>query len=516
VEDYFAVSVMKTICTKKKNKKMKFYITTPLYYINAEPHIGHTYTTIAADTLARFYRMSGYDVFFLTGTDEHGQKIYEAAKKQGITPEQLADRNSGIYKKLWDDLNISYTRFIRTTERVHKEVVKKVFSKLLENGDLYKGTYTGYYCVHCESYFIPEDENNPLCPDCKRMMSKISEPSYFFRISKYAGALQKHIEKSNLIKPDFRKNEILNLIKTGLYDVSITRKNVEWGIPSPTPEQYTIYVWFDALLNYLSGIGYLHNDEIFDRYWPADVQFIGKDIIRFHDIIWPSILLALDLPIPDTIFAHGWWVIGKDKISKSKGNVISPQKLIGEYGLDAFRFFLMREIPFGSDGEYSDETFKKRYNSDLVNDLGNLLNRTVNLVETKLSGILNTVTPEKELVELNRDIYKNYAEKMQAISFSEALEEIWKLVSFLNKFLDEKTPWREGCSNVNQIIYNVVYGIKDIALLLAPFVPSTSQKIWNILGLQENPSEKRLAAFGEKLPDVLKINKREILFPRKK
>ncbi len=495
---------------------MKFYITTPLYYINAEPHIGHTYTTIAADTLARFYRMLGYDVFFLTGTDEHGQKISEAAKKQGITPEQLADKNSKTYKNLWDDLNISYTRFIRTSEEVHKEVVKKVFSRLLEKGDLYKGEYSGYYCVHCESYFIPEDENNPLCPDCKRMMSKISEPSYFFRISKYAGALQKHIENSNLIKPDFRKNEILNLIKTGLRDISTTRKNVEWGIPSPTPEKYTIYVWFDALLNYLSGIGYLHNDEIFSRYWPADVQLIGKDIIRFHDIIWPSILLALDLPIPDKIFAHGWWVIGQDKISKSKGNVVSPQKLIGEYGLDAFRFFLLREIPFGSDGEYSDKAFKKRYNSDLVNDLGNLVNRTVNLVETKLSGTIKSATSESKLLQMTRNIYKTYEEKLREISFSEALEEIWKLVSLLNRFLDERAPWRESCNNINHILYNVVCGIKDTALLLAPFIPSTSVKIWKILGMQDNPLEKRFTAVGEKLPDVLKTTKREILFPRKK
>jgi methionyl-tRNA synthetase len=496
---------------------MKFYITTPLYYINAEPHIGHAYTTVASDTLARFYRMSGYDVFLLTGTDEHGQKIYEAAEKQGMQPEQIADKNSMIYKNLWDNLNISYTRFIRTTEDIHKDVVEKVFRKLLENGDLYKGEYSGYYCVHCESYLVPEDENNPLCPDCKRPLSKISEPSYFFRVSKYAEKLQKYIEDHDFVKPDFRKNEVLNFIKTGLYDVSITRKNVVWGISSPTPERYTIYVWFDALLNYLSGVGYLHDDVLFNKYWPADVQFIGKDIIRFHDVIWPCILMALGLPIPETIFAHGWWMSGgKNKISKSKGNTVSPQKLIDEYGVDAFRFFLLREIPFGFDGVYSDESFKKRYNSDLVNDLGNLVNRTVNLVETKLSGRLDSASPEEKVVELTREVYKNYRKKMITISFSEAIEEVWKLASFLNKFLDEKAPWREGCTDVNTILYNVVYGIRNTALLLAPFIPSTSLKIWQILGLQNNPLEKSFAFLEERLPPGLKTNKREILFPRKK
>lgn len=495
---------------------MKFYITTPLYYINAEPHIGHTYTTIAADTLARFYRMSGYDVFFLTGTDEHGQKIAEAARKQGMTPEELADKNSEIYRNLWKDLNISYTRFIRTTEPVHTDVVQKVFAKLLENGDLYKGEYSGFYCVPCESYLTPSDENNPLCPDCGRQMSRLSEPSYFFRISKYADKLQRHIENNDFVKPDFRKNEVLNFIKTGLNDVSITRKNVEWGIQSPTPEKYTVYVWFDALLNYLTGIGYLHDEKQFNTYWPANIQLLGKDIIRFHNIIWPCILMALKLPLPEKIFAHGWWIAGKDKISKSKGNVISPQKLIAEYNLDAFRFFLLREVPFGLDGEYSDEAFKKRYNSDLVNDLGNLVNRTVNLVETKLSGTVGPASTEYALAELLGSVQKNYITKMQELSFSESLEEVWNLISFLNKYLDEKAPWREGCTDTNKILYNAVYGIMNTALMLAPFIPSTSQKIWNIIGMEGDPCEKKLTCAGEKLQSGFKTNKREILFLRKK
>lgn len=495
---------------------MKIYITTPIYYINAEPHIGHAYTTIAADTLARFYRMAGYDVFFLTGTDEHGQKIYEAAKKQGITIKELVDRNSEIYKKLWDMLNISYTRFIRTTEPEHEETVRKIFTKLLEKGDLYKGEYEGYYCTPCESYAIPEDENNPICPDCKRKMNKISEPSYFFRISKYAKQLEECIEKHNFVKPDFRKNEVLNFIRSGLYDVSITRKNVEWGISSPTPENYTIYVWFDALINYLSGVGYLKDEKYFSKYWPPDVQFIGKDIIRFHHIIWPCLLLALDLPLPETIFAHGWWTSGKDKISKSKGNIVSPQKIVEEYGLDPLRYFLLREVSFGLDGEYSEEGFKKRYNSDLVNDLGNLVNRTLNLVETKMSGIIGRQTPETTLVNLAISVFEEYQKKMKAIAFSEALEEIWKLVSYLNRFLDEKAPWRGGCNSVREILYSTVYGIRTVSIMLAPFIPASSLRIWQMLGFDRNPGMEGFKLLEQEMPEGIKIKKREILFPRKK
>jgi methionyl-tRNA synthetase len=298
---------------------MNFYITTPLYYINDKPHIGHTYTTVAADALARFHRMSGHDVFFLTGTDEHGQKIYEAAEKQGMSPRELADKNSEVYKSLWKELGISYTRFIRTTEESHREAVTKIFRKLLEKGDLYRGEYTGCYCVHCEGYVMPDREKGHVCPDCNRSVCEISEPSYFFNIAKYRPQLEAYINKGGFVKPEYRKNEVLNILDSGLNDVSVTRKNVEWGIPSPTPEGYAVYVWFDALLNYLSGIGYQSDSELFNKYWPANVQLIGKDIIKFHHIIWPSILLALELPLPVTVFAHGWWTLGRDKISKSGG-----------------------------------------------------------------------------------------------------------------------------------------------------------------------------------------------------
>lgn len=495
---------------------MNFYITTPLYYINDRPHIGHTYTTVAADALARFHRMSGHNVFFLTGTDEHGQKIYEAAKTQHLTPHELADKNSEVYKNLWADLNISYTRFIRTTEEEHKEAVTKIFLKLLEKGDLYKGDYTGCYCVHCECYVLPDKECGRICPDCKRDVTEISEPSYFLNIEKYKAQLEAHIKNSRFVKPDFRKNEVLNLLNSGLADVSVTRKNVEWGITSPTPEKYTVYVWFDALLNYLSGIGYMSNDQLFNQYWPANIQLIGKDIIRFHHIIWPSILMALGLPLPETVFAHGWWTLGKDKISKSKGNIISPQALIGDYGVDPFRFFLLREVPFGLDGEYSEESFKKRYNSDLVNDLGNLINRTLNLIETKTRGIIPDEEPDGEIKELTAAIYAAYTRKMEEAAFSEAIEEAWKLVVHLNKFLDTAAPWRDDCEKREYILYNVMYGIRNILLLIFPFIPSSADGMWEMLGFEGSPEKQGFALLDKKLPGGIQTHKRKILFARKK
>ena len=494
---------------------MKFYITTPLYYVNAEPHIGHTYTTVAADCIARFYRMKGYNVFFLTGTDEHGQKIYEVAQKEGLTPIELADKVSEVFKKMWERINISYDRFIRTTEKRHEEVVKRVFKILLEKGELYKGEYKGFYCVHCESYVNVEDKKNPVCPDCKREVREISETSYFFKLSKYQKQLEDLIENSEIVKPDFRKNEVLNFIKAGLNDISITRKNVIWGIESPTEEKYTIYVWFDALLNYLSGIGYLYDEETFKKYWPPDVQLIGKDIMRFHHIIWPALLFALDLPQPKKIFAHGWWVSGKEKISKSKGNVISPQYFIDEYGQDPFRFFLLREIPFGMDGEFSEENFKKRYNSELVNDFGNLINRSLNIIEKKFDGYVPEGEIDENIMKISEDVYKNYSVKMENLSFSEGIEEIWKLVIYLNKYLDEKAPWREGSIDIEKTLLSVFYGIRNILIFLTPFIPHTCEKMIEMIGLEK----KEIMSFeniNKRYAGRIKTGKREIIFYRKK
>ena len=495
---------------------MKFYITTPLYYVNAKPHIGHTYTTVAADCLARFYRMSGYDVFFLTGTDEHGQKISIAAENEGLLPEELADKISQIYKKTWEKLNISYTKFIRTTEKQHQEVVKNVFNKLYEKGDIYKGQYQGYYCIHCESYVIPEEKENPLCPDCKRNVEKISETSYFFKLSAYSEKLLRVIEESEFIKPDFRKKEITNFIKEGLYDLCLTRKNVKWGIPCPIDENYTIYVWFDALLNYLSGVGYLYDNNTFEKYWPADVQLIGKDIMRFHNIIWPAILMSLQLPLPKTIFAHGWWTMSKEKISKSKGNVISPDDFINEYGVDPFRYFIMREIPFGLDGEYSESAFKKRYNSDLVNDFGNLLNRTLNLIEKNFNGIIPDSSSEEEITNLTDEVFENYSKKMKEISFSEGIEEIWKLINYLNKYLDTKAPWRQTSENKDKVIYSVVEGIKNVSLMLSPIIPETIKRVFQMIGIENKINKENFSSIKERIPCGIKTGKREVLYIRKK
>ncbi|MCX7917619.1 MAG: methionine--tRNA ligase [bacterium] len=494
---------------------MKFYITTPLYYVNAEPHIGHTYTTVAADCLARFYRMKEWDVFFLTGTDEHGQKIYEASQNEGLTPIELADRISEIFKNMWKKMNISYDRFIRTTERQHQEVVKRIFKILLEKGELYKGEYVGFYCIHCESYVDIEDKSKPICPDCKRPVSEISETSYFFRLSKYQTLLENIIKNSEIVKPEFRKNEVLNFVKSGLTDISITRKNVVWGIEAPINEKYTIYVWFDALLNYLSGIGYLYDEETFKKYWPADVQLIGKDIMRFHHIIWPALLLALDLPLPKKIFAHGWWISGKEKMSKSKGNVISPEYYINEYGVDPFRYFLLREIPFGMDGEFSEENFKKRYNSDLVNDFSNLLNRSLNLIEKKFDGYIPEGEIDERIFEMSDEIYKKYSERIENISFSESIEEIWKLVIFLNKYLDEKSPWKEKSYDVEKTMISIFYGIRNLLIFLNPFIPQTCEKVAEMIGLEKKEIEK-FENFKIKYSGRIKIRKREIIFQRKK
>ncbi len=495
----------------------KFYITTPLYYVNDVPHIGHAYTEVAADVLARTERLLDKDVFFLTGTDEHGQKIAAAAASLRIQPKELADRMSARFRKLWEKLNISYDRFIRTTEKEHENVVKEVFQKLYQKGDIYQGVYEGYYCIHCETY-IPAGQllEGNLCPDCKREVSSLKEPTYFFRLSKYRDILLSYIDENpGFIAPTQRKNEVISFIMGGLNDLSFTRRNCAWGIP--LKGDFTIYVWFDAILNYLSGIGYLYHQESFEKYWPPDVQFIGKDIIRFHDIMWPALLISLSLPLPKKIFAHGWWKIAGEKISKSKGTVISPDDIISEFGTDPLRYFLMREIPFGADGEYSRQAFIKRYNSDLANDLGNLLQRTLTLVENSFNGKIPAFSGswderlKKECLSLAKVI-----PQIESLKYSAALTEIWKVIGLANRYIDEKSPWRLAQKEAAPILYNILETLRIVALFLKPFLPTTSSEIAARLGVAEEFKKWNLKdiRWGA-LPGGRKIKKGKPIFPRK-
>lgn len=494
---------------------MKFYITTPIYYVNARPHIGHCYTTIAADCLSRYHKMTGKDIFFLTGTDEHGDKVALAAENKGISVEQFTNEMSEMFKKMWEKLNISYSRFIRTTEKQHQITVQTVFKKLMDNDDIYLGTYSGYYCTPCE-FFIPKakiDEKNPVCPDCGREVRILKENSYFFRLSKYEKMLLNHLEKNpEMIQPSFRLDEVRNFISQGLSDLSITRQSAVWGIESPTPEKYKVYVWFDALLNYLTAVDYT-GDSV-NRYWPPDVQLIGKDILRFHAIIWPAMLMALGIELPRKIFAHGWWTVGSEKISKSKGNIIDPVYLTDRFGVDGFRYFLLREVPFGLDGEYSEEKFIKRFNSDLANDLGNLVNRTLNLVEKRFESTIPADYLSTEMENLIDSVIANVDVFINRVSFSDALAEIWKLISELNKLLDSEKPWNSPIESARKTISQCITGIYLISFLVYPFIPATSRKIWKMFNLEPSEDEILLNKKSFAILHGRKTGKREILFMR--
>ena len=487
---------------------MKFYITTPLYYVNAEPHLGHAYTTIAGDTLARWQRFLGKDVYFLTGTDEHGEKISKAANSLSISPKELADRMVKSYKKLWENLSISYDGFIRTTDEEHIEVVRKIFGKLLKKKELYKGAYKGYYCISCETYITKS-----ICPDCGRKGEILSEESYFFPLSRYGAPLLKYIEdKRNFISPSFRRKEVINFINQGLTDLSITRKNVAWGIPI---DGSTIYVWFDALVNYLSGIGYLRDKEKFERYWPPDVQLIGKDILRFHHIIWPSILFSLNLPLPKKIFAHGWWLSKGEKMSKSKGNVISPQDICEEFGANPLRYFLMREITFGLDGDFNRDSFIKRYNSDLVNDLGNLLHRTAHLLVSNFSSkIPSPGEASQRLAKISLSLFDKVENEMEKLNYSQALADIWELIGAANKYLDETSPWSLPKEKAGPVLYNVCESLRFISIFLSPFLPSTCKEIRRRLGIKGEINKEEVV-WGRLTPGN-RVIEGSVLFPRKK
>ena len=507
-----------------EEKRETFYITTPIYYPSDNLHIGHTYCTVMADAMARFKRLQGYDVRFLTGTDEHGQKIQTIAKEKGVSPQEYVDGIVKGIKELWKVMEISYDDFIRTTEPRHVERVQKIFMKMYENGDIYKSEYKGLYCTPCESFWTESQLVDNCCPDCGRPVEEANEEAYFFRLSKYEDRLLDLFENNpEFLEPESRRNEMIAFVKQGLDDLCISRSSFDWGIPVPIDEKHVIYVWLDALTNYVTALGYPGDDEeLYNKYWPADVHLVGKEIVRFHSVIWPAMLMSIDEPLPKKVLGHGWLLIDGGKMSKSKGNVVDPVMLCDRYGIDALKYFLLREYTFGNDGVFTNEIMLRRMNFDLANDLGNLVSRTIAMIEKYCGGTVPEATTEDDL---DRDLAKvatgaasKVEEKMEDFQFSMALEEIWKVVRRANKYIDEKTPWilakdETKKAELDTCMHNLAESIRIISILIYPFMESTANKIRKQMGLWYTDVVWK-DAFEFNMMYQEQVKKGDALFPR--